>query len=162
MKGCLSVVGAIALLIFALPFGCALIEGYGRSDMARPSSATPPIGATPDQILSAFQANEVAAKDRYSTSPVRLTGRISKISLNLTGASIVAFDASGGEVQAHMLDSAKPWVGGLSIGSRVAVLCDNPSYIMGIPVLEHCIPTAIPVGAFDPPVRKHHSRLKRH
>lgn len=162
MKGCLSTLAIIVALIFAVPFGCALVEGYGRSDMARPSAATPPIDATPDQILSAFQANEVAAKDRYGAAPVRLTGRVSRISLNLTGASILGMEpSSGGEVQAHMLDSSKSWVSGLSVGSGVAVLCDNPSYIMGLPVLEHCVPTTLPAGAFEPKPASHHKHHHR-
>jgi hypothetical protein len=137
MKGCLV---ALALII-AVPLVWVFAEAYQRSDFERPDTTAQPIDTTASELASAYASNEAAAQQRYSGAPLRISGRVSSISLNLTGGTVLHLDAGETSVSAHMLDSEKAWAASIAPGSGVILLCEDSSYLLGIPVVEHCIAT---------------------
>lgn len=135
MKGCLITLG----VIIAMPIAWMLAEVVTRSEMNRPDASVEATAATPSGLATAFSANELAAGEKYESSPVSLTGDVGRVALNFTGGAVVDLTDGRASVSAHMLDSEKEWVSRLQVGSRITLRCTDPSYALGIVILRHCI-----------------------
>lgn len=135
MKGCLIVLG----VIIAIPFIWVFAEVFTRSEFERPDATAAAASVSPSELKSAYVANEISADERYAASPIRVSGTVSRVALNLTGGAIVDISEGGASVSAHMLDSEKGWVASIQTGASIALLCNEPFYVLGIVSLRHCI-----------------------
>jgi len=150
--GCLGVVCAVFFIIFALG-----ILGKIASDSPSPSSvlSAPTTSSRPKEAVrvaapilnAAYQANEVAADEKYGDKILHVYGQTKSIekdgwsnihvriydSALFTYGSLLGVDATMRSDPANEETAA-----GLHIGQRVAVSCTSVRYIVGTVMLENC------------------------
>lgn len=87
-----------------------------------------------------YEANEVAADNRYKGKRLRVTGRVRSVEKNLADAAVL--DLAGGHPifwTNATLDSAQTQQAAtLTKGSQVVVECTGAGRMMRVPQLEEC------------------------
>lgn len=108
---------------------------------AKPADAGPPIvEISADTLQEAFAANEVAAKQKYGGSRLKVSGTIRNISLDYADEPVVTFH-TGEALDSVIADFDKAdaaAVAGLAKGQKLTVICDKLGEVMGSPMLDDC------------------------
>ena len=138
-RGCLFWGVVIVLGLVAL--GQCAPDGPDKAPAAD-APAAPAISATAEEIFAAYDANEVAAQQRFGGGPLEVTGRIEAITLDLTDDPVVRL--AGGNafeyVSASLDESAKAAAGTLRKGQKITLRCSSVSEVIGTPMLRDCRP----------------------
>lgn len=96
---------------------------------------------TPKQLLADFKANEVRANADYADHDIVITGTVSSISTDFSGAPMIMFErAEGdfGQVSAHFIKGQDGLVAQLDKGSGAAVRCDKAHLQLGSVYAADC------------------------
>ncbi|UNU43589.1 hypothetical protein EAO27_13325 [Sphingopyxis sp. YF1] len=118
------------------------LEGSGAEQAgARDAVAAsnPAVKVTVDQLVAAFEANEVGAMQDYGGVPVQLTGTVRRVVLDFADDPAVLFETGQTRpVQALFDKRAGASTGSLKKGQQATVVCNEVREIMGLPILEDC------------------------
>lgn len=96
---------------------------------------------SPRSIWSDFNANEVAAENKYKDKIVSVKGKISEIKTDLTGDPVISFSIDGyglNTVQCNFGSKEKGIIGALSKGQGVIVSGTVQGMIMGSVFIRRC------------------------
>lgn len=105
------------------------------------STAVPPaLQVSIDELVSAYDANEVAAQRKYGGAILEVTGKVDSISLDYEDKPFVTFasEAVIPPVQAKFTDAGGEATADLVKGQDVALRCGGVSEMMGTPMLSGC------------------------
>lgn len=150
-RGC--VFWGLAIFVGLVALGqCAPETPDGPSPEAEAAAneAVAAAGAVPDvpadrtvtsqKLAGAFAANEVAAKSWADGGPVKVTGPIEAIELDLFDNPTVSMTGyEYNRVTAHFDKSASEQVSALRQGQKVTVICAKVGEVMGSPQLNDCV-----------------------
>ena len=95
---------------------------------------------TPNALLQAYEANEVAAKAKFGGRVLEVTGKVHSIQLDLTDDPVIWFETGSryDRVHAGFDKSAAAATSALSKGQTVTVRCAKITEALGTPLLMDC------------------------
>lgn len=136
-QGCLfwgvAAVGALYLLARCspeegLPDRSALLAGTMQAVTAR-------------ELFAAYQANEVAAQQRFGSGGLEVSGEIESVTLDVRDRPVVAMRGGGPAqlVSVNFPIEESPTVAALRQGQQLTVRCGKVTELMGLPVLTGCV-----------------------
>lgn len=139
--GCLVIVAIlVVLMVIGLVASGKETKGSdGNAAAAAPAVA--PTDVTAVELFRAYEANEAAAQERYGNRPLRVTGMVSGVDLDLTDNPVVKL-ATPNEfmsASANLADVSKPKASGLVKGQKIVLLCSGVSEVISIPQLADCV-----------------------
>lgn len=158
-KSGLSAVAIIAIVVgvgFAGCMTCAVIgsagkrSGEGTASTPAPATTREPEAnkhagearsITAQALFEDYQANEVAADNKYKGKWLLVSGTVSSIDKSAFGALIVRLQ-TGNEFMSAMAEmdkSEKERVAVLNKGDQVRVLCKGRGIVIGMPSLTDCV-----------------------
>jgi hypothetical protein len=111
---------------------------------------------TARQLIAIYDDNEVAADEKFKEKSIRLTGTISKISKDITGAVYLEITTGAifRTVQAFLANESAAQAGGFPRGSEIELICTGGGMILTFPVLRNCQTKEV-VFALQRPVIEH-------
>ena len=118
--------------------GLYVVSQFAPETSKAPSG--PPLSATPEEILAAYDANEAAARSTYDGRSLTVTGIVDSVDLNLSNKAVIDLKGSTGSgyISVHLDDASQSTARSISKGQTVSVTCNQSNEIMGIPVLLDC------------------------
>lgn len=138
--GCLAIAGALFVFFLIGYFGGG--KGGTSNDGAATSSApaVAPTEVTAVELFKAYQANEAAAQQTYGNRPLRVTGIVAGVDLDISDNPVVKLQTPNEfmSASANLADASKPKASGLVKGQKVVVLCTGVSEVISIPQLSDC------------------------
>ena len=133
------VVGVIVfLLVLAALFGT---DGDGTSSTAETAVSTAPrVDVTAKELFRAYSANEAAAQQQYGDQPLRVTGTVAGINLDLLNKPVILLETDNQfmSAQASLKEASQPRASGLVKGQDIVLLCDSVGEVIGTPMLRDC------------------------
>lgn len=111
-----------------------------HDEPARPATTTidPYVTISAQELFAAFDANEIAAGERFKNTKVRVSGTIEDIGTDLLGTPYITLATSGiWSVQAMFPRNAKSQLASLAKGQPQTVRCDSASKFGSI-ILRGC------------------------
>ncbi|MEW9623246.1 OB-fold protein [Rhodanobacter geophilus] len=115
-------------------------DGADAASTAPEAPAEPRMQVTPALLYQMYNANEVAADDKFKGRLLELTAPVNSIDKDFTDSAVLRFEvAAYTYVQATLDDSQKPRAAQLSIGQPVSLECQSVHRILDSPMLDHCI-----------------------
>lgn len=144
--GCLKwglAVGGGLFLLTVIGLGAAGDERAAQEERATQGTqeAQAETIAAPD-LAAAFDRNEVAAKSRFADRPLRITGTIRSIDLDILGNPQMQL-ASGGQFDYVLLAFGKEQADAVALlepGREISVLCrEGASEVLGNPYAQDCV-----------------------
>ncbi len=134
-------------LVFLIITGFFAARGKRKPDPVAIDRAAPTVG--PDGVTSVgsirlfqdYEANEVAADNRYKDKPVRVTGRVVAVEKNLMDAAVLGL-TSGNlvfQTMATLTPDETPRAAVLAKGDTIVVQCTGAGSMMRMPQLEKCV-----------------------
>lgn len=95
---------------------------------------------TPQELLTAYAANEVAAKAEYDGQRLKMTGKLHDITLDVTDRPVLKFETGEpyDQVLVNFEKEDSPAIASLAKGQSATVICDTINELMGTPVLSDC------------------------
>ncbi|ORF02335.1 hypothetical protein BGI15_00390 [Snodgrassella alvi] len=101
------------------------------------------IKVTPDELMKAYKANEVAANKKYKDKKLSINGKIESIEAGLGDEPYLTLKA-GGEFelampQAHLANSESDKAAELKKGQQIHLICIGNSEVAGVPMLDDCV-----------------------
>ena len=114
------------------------------SSAAPPASApppAPPIAITARQLFAEYEANEVAADEKYKGKHLLVTGKVQSIDKDFLDNIVVHIRTSNefSAAMATLESSEKRSAAQLSKGQAISVLCTGSGRIIGSPSLSDCV-----------------------
>jgi hypothetical protein len=99
------------------------------------------VNVSAPQLWSDYQANEVAADDKYKGKVLWVHGTTVKISKTITGSIVIklATPDEFSVVNAYLQDSEDQKAATLLQGDQIIVLCRGSGMFIGVPVLSDCL-----------------------
>lgn len=117
-----------------------MLGGCNSDKASTVGASRPPLSLTPAEISGAYQANEVAATDRFRDRELEVAGRVFKITsgqrdsggtVHLESKSFIAVPA--------VIDSAdRALVARIEVGQQIVVRCGFVAAVDQMPVLSEC------------------------
>lgn len=107
-------------------------------------AVTPPqqaaISVTATQLFSDYQANEVAADDKYKDTNLRVSGTVHSIDKDATDSIVIRLSTPNEfmSVAAEVDDSQKAAAKALKKGQNLVVACKGGGMVIGSPQLRNC------------------------
>lgn len=139
-SGCGKLVGlGVGLLAVAWVVGGALQKSDERQTVQRLASQ-PAVTVTVGEVLDAYAANEIAAKDRFEGRVLEVSGRIDMITDGLGGDPIVYIAEAKGDrsMVAGLLSDERQAAAMLVKGEMVTVRCAKINAKLTAPTLLDC------------------------
>lgn len=103
--------------------------------------AGPPIEIGAQALYDAYEANEVAADEKYKGKLLLVAGKVGGVSKDFMDDVVIHLDVESkalGDIMAGMAGSEKAKAAALSKGERVALRCSGAGRIMDSPSLRGC------------------------
>lgn len=99
-----------------------------------------PIEVDAKTLFDEYQANEVAADDRYKGKKLLVRGTVQSVDKDFLDSIIVRLATSNQFMgaMARMEDGEKSQASRLRKGEKVAVLCEGGGIVIGTPSLRDC------------------------
>jgi hypothetical protein len=139
--GCLkwALIGGAGLFGLVV-LGVALGDPVPPADAPEAALPATILTVTAPELHAAFAANEVAAKARFGDQPLRVTGVIDAIELDLFDNPQLSLRAGGDFefVLAKFDKDAAAQTAALAKGQDITVVCDSVTEVIGNPVLDDC------------------------
>jgi hypothetical protein len=144
--GCLGAICAVVFVIFVLGvIGKLASDQSGRSTPASPSGQET-VRVTAPILNAEYQANEVAADEKYANKSLRVFGQVKSIekdawgSIHIRISDDALFSGSllGVDATLHTDSTNEGIAADLRRGQGVAVLCNKVRYVVGTVMLENC------------------------
>lgn len=142
-RGCGFYAGVGAGVLVALIILGALINPAPDSAPGAGSSSGSQVvlEATAKVLADSYEANEVSAQRIYGNMPIRVTGTIEAVELDLMDEPVVRLET--GQmfrwVSAHFDDSQATATASLRKGQEVTLRCAQVQEVLGSPQLEDCV-----------------------
>ena len=144
-NGCL-IAGLVGGAILVLGFGgCLAFCGAGLKNVKdkqakeeREQRAESAKDVTPEDMVAAYEKNEVAGDEKYKGKKLEIRGAVKTVDSGIGDQPVVRLE-SGNLLKTVMLfgipkaDAAK-----LSKGQRITAVCKGGGEVMGSPVLREC------------------------
>ncbi len=130
-------VGIVLLLLLGL---CSLGLPPSPTDTSSTVTDRAPREVTPAELVSAYEQNEAAAQQQYGGRPLRITGTVTDISLDISDDPIIGLEGRNEYqgVRLDLADDSKSRAAELSQGQVITVTCENITEIVGTPYLREC------------------------
>lgn len=111
-----------------------------REPAPPPPPAAPPIDVDSVALWKAYQANEVAADDRFKGRQLKVVGVVDTIQKDVTGRPqlILRTPDRFSRIAAGMLASESGDVAKLSAGQKIVVQCEGAGVVLGAIALADC------------------------
>jgi hypothetical protein len=92
------------------------------------------------RLFQDYDANEVAADNRYKGKTIRVTGRVFAVEKNLMDAAVLGLSSGNVifQTMATLTPDATPRAAVLAKGDTVVVECTGAGRMMRMPLLERC------------------------
>lgn len=105
-----------------------------------PEVAAAVLDVTAGELRAAYEANEVAAQQRFGGQTLRVSGTIAEIGLDITDDPMIVFESGDrfSQTQAGFTKADADAIAGLSKGEALTVLCERVSEVAGTPILSRC------------------------
>lgn len=145
--------GLIALAVLGSIFGEDKPKGSDRPSAAvgavTPSADTKPapqkvaaIKISASQLFNEYQANEVAADQRYKGKWLLVSGTVQSIDKNAFNNIVVRLRTSNEFMgaMAHLDDAHEGLAASLNKGQKIQLECKGGGIVIGSPVLKECVP----------------------
>ncbi len=116
------------------------------ADQAVASTETPSLTmpvptneAKVEQLLAAFDANEVAAMQNYGGGPLMLTGTVRGVVLDMGNDPAVLFESGRKRPVQALFDKERgKATAAFKKGEQATVICNELREVMGNPILDDC------------------------
>ena len=101
------------------------------------------IKVTPDELVSAYSENEIAANKQYKDKKLEVTGKLESISAGIGDEPYLVlktgkqFDMD--RPQAHLAKSDQGKAADLKKGQTITLICVGGGEVMGTPMLSDCV-----------------------
>lgn len=146
-RGCLQWFGLIPLACMALAMAAILLvpsqpPGPTTTSGAAPGPAPEPaLAVTAEKLFAAYQANEVAADNRYKGKALEVTGTVQSIEKSMFDSILVHLVTPNEfmPVYANMDNSMAEPAASLRKGQKIALLCEGAGAIGNAPQLTDCL-----------------------
>jgi tRNA_anti-like len=129
--------GALTLLVILVPKPNTPM----RKSLSKPAAPVPvAINVTAKGLFDAFAANEAAAQAKYAAGPMRVTGTIQAIEIDLFNKPVVRL-VTGNQflpATANLTTEAQKKAAALVKGAKVTLMCASVSEVIGAPQLAEC------------------------
>lgn len=136
-------------MIFALGAVCLLLScGSDNSSSdgakyvakeAESAKNTPPTATSIDEILDAYEANQIGAAKKYADTPIRLSGKALRVREALgTGFLILRAKKSGREQEFGFSEGGTALLADVSPGDTVTVTCPGVAEGLGMIFIAGC------------------------
>jgi hypothetical protein len=114
-------------------------EAEMAADAEKRSSA---IKVTANQLFEAYQANEMAAQQRFGDQAIEVSGRIAGVELDFSDDPVIRLATSNQfmSVSVYLTDENKNLAASYNKGDNVSFLCEDVSEVISMPQLKDCIP----------------------
>lgn len=141
--GCLAVIGIFILLTII----GSQVEKTGGSKSIAPNDTSPGVVAGSDakavsavELARAYDANEARAQGTYGDQPLRVTGELAGVDLDMTDDPVLhlATDNEFMPASAYLIDRDKQRASDLDKGRKITLLCQSVSEVMSMPQLKDC------------------------
>lgn len=137
----LIVFGGLVVLLALVPTPDKKPGGAASvSPQAAPPGAPAPLAVTAKELAAAFEANEVAAQQRYGGKLLAVTGTVAGITLDFMDEPVVQLEGANQflPVQADFDKPDAAAVAALEKGRKLTVVCEELSEAIGSPMLDGC------------------------
>lgn len=93
------------------------------------------------RLFQDYNANEVAADNRYKGKQVRVTGRVFAVEKNLVGAAVLGLTSGNTifQTMATLTPDATQHAAVLAKGDTVVIQCTGAGSMMRMPQLDDCV-----------------------
>lgn len=138
--GCLGL-AAVLFVLFVIGMIAGGKETKSSDDnVADAATAVAPTDVTAVELFNAYQANEAAAQQRYGNRPLRVTGTVAGVDLDLSDNPVVKLATPNQfmSASANLADASKAKASALVKGQKVVVLCSGVTEVISIPQLADC------------------------
>jgi hypothetical protein len=134
-------------LVGVVMVGFLFARAKGKPDPVAIDRAEPTVGTDgvtsvgSIRLFQEYDANEVAADNRYKGKPVRVTGRVYAVEKNLMGAAVLGLTSGNVifQTMATLTPDATRAAAALAKGDTVVVQCTGNGSMMRMPMLEDCV-----------------------
>jgi hypothetical protein len=127
-------------VVYPIVMGISDSRGRAVSQAGQPAAPTRGLPVSATDLFAAYQANEVAADNRYKATNLLVTGDVDGIQKDAFGNVIVLLGTSNPflPVHARVRNSEAQQAATLSKGMTVTVSCVGDGMILGSPVAKDC------------------------
>ncbi len=141
--GVAASVSIVAILIAAFSNDInSAVQINNNSSISESQPSEPaPLLVSAEELLMAYQKNEVAADSYYKGHTLEVTGKIASINKDFAGQAYLLFETSNDflNVQATIQETEIQKAETLSKGEFVAVICTGDGMVLDIPQLDDCV-----------------------
>lgn len=138
--GCVSLIGLAVMLFVVGGIGSKTASNIALQGSGSTSPSPPPLGVSAVDLARAYEENEQAAQTKYGGRPLKVSGTIARIELDITNDPMVSL--KGGdefrEVTLHFDKSAADKTGRLRKGQRFTATCGAVAEVLSLPQLSDC------------------------
>jgi RNA polymerase subunit RPABC4/transcription elongation factor Spt4 len=128
----------VLLLIVGVVAIAAIVANYEETKKKEAVRIEPAIEVTAVQLQKDYDANEVAADEKYRGHILRVSGKVSSINKNIVDDPYVIMRTKDfGGVHAHF-QSAGP-LAELKKGEAISVRCRGDGFMVTSPMLRDCV-----------------------
>ncbi len=138
-----TVIVIVALFILGAIFGGDK-DGEGASTSASSTEPeTPAIEVSANELLKAYNDNEVGANAKYKGKVLLINATVDSISADFNDDPFLVLKAGGqyefSQPQAHLVKSEHDKAAELKKGQKITLKCIGNSEIAGTPMLDKCV-----------------------
>jgi len=139
--GVLGWIGITSLILFGGCFGMCAVASKGVADKGasekKAYEAEPAVRVTADELIAAYQANEISADSEYKGKKLRVTGALASIDSGMNDEPILHI---GSKVfpTVSARGVSKSSAVALTKGAQITVECKGDGEIGGMPMLSGC------------------------
>lgn len=111
------------------------------NDVEAPAAdASPPVAVSARDLGAAYEANEMAAQQKYGGHTLAVTGIVTSVDLDLSDDPVVMLQGANefSSVHANFTKAEADATAALNKGQTVTVICSKLSEVMGSPILKDC------------------------
>ncbi|MDP3550633.1 MAG: hypothetical protein Q8R81_09570 [Novosphingobium sp.] len=144
--GCGKVAGIAVIVLAGVWVLGGIAQRFDDAETAGKLASEPAVQATVAEILTAYSANELAAKDRFDGKVLEVRGKAGMIIEGFGGKPIIALESADGSgtINAGLLPDERSRASALTKGQDVTVRCARITASLTDPTLLDC---RLPVAA---------------
>jgi len=128
------------ILISCMVLACAACGELPEDEASAVDPTAPAIEVTSVELAQAYADNEVAAQQKYGSSPLLVSGTINSIELDFMDEPVVTLPGTDDftTTQASFAGDASEVTASLQKGQAIVLRCAGVSEVMGSPMLSDC------------------------
>jgi len=137
----LGAIAALVVLFIIIGESAPVVQPAEEKKAVVAETATPPTEVTAQELFAAYDANEARAQQTYGNRPLRVSGVVSAVTLDLMDKPTVTL-ATENQFQSVTIlnsESVEARAADLDKGDQITALCGGVSEVVGSPVLKECV-----------------------